>query len=219
MARPGDDSLEDLFKAFPALLGRPATAAERKAFDRYAELLVLWNRTHHLTALRSRSAIGRGLFLDSLLFLALLPSGPKRVVDIGAGAGIPGVPLRIADDEIALTLVESRRKPVSFLHALVRDLQLADVEIHHGRAEALTTQMPELAGSYDFAVTRAVRLDGQFIDGAMKYLKPGGKLVTSGPPSGDPQPVVNWPGNLDWKTISFAKIGIVRRFFIGSRED
>ena len=93
MARARDDSLDDLFKAFPALLGRPATALERKAFDRYADLLVLWNRTHHLTALRSRLAIGRGLFLDSLLFHALLPLGAKRVVDIGAGAGIPGVPL------------------------------------------------------------------------------------------------------------------------------
>jgi len=163
-------------------------------------------------------AIGRGLFLDSLLFHALLPLGAKRVVDIGAGAGIPGVPLRIADNEISLTLIESRRKPVSFLHALVRDLQLTNVEIHHGRAEVLTTEVPELEGSYDFVVTRAVRLDGQFIDGAMKYLKPGGKLLTSGPPSGDPQPVVNWPGNFDWKTISFAKIGITRRFFIASRD-
>ena len=217
MARARDDSLEDLFKAFPALLGRPATAAERAAFDRYADLLVLWNRTHHLTALRSRSAIGRGLFLDSLLFRALLPPGSKRVVDIGAGAGIPGVPLRIADSEVSLTLVESRRKPVSFLHALVRDLQLADIDIHHGRAEALTAQMPELQGTYDFVVTRAVRLDGRLIDGAMKFLKRGGKLLTSGPPSGEPPPEVNWEGDFSWKTISFAKIGITRRFFIGSK--
>ena len=217
MARARDDSLDDFFKAFPALLGRPATAAERAAFDRYADLLVLWNRTHHLTALRSRSAIGRGLFLDSLLFRALLPPGSKRVVDIGAGAGIPGVPLRIADSEVSLTLVESRRKPVSFLHALVRDLQLADIDIHHGRAEALTAQMPELQGTYDFVVTRAVRLDGRLIDGAMKFLKRGGKLLTSGPPSGEPPPEVNWEGDFSWKTISFAKIGITRRFFIGSK--
>jgi 16S rRNA (guanine527-N7)-methyltransferase len=218
VARARDDSLEELFKAFPSLLGRPATAAERAAFGRYADLLILWNRTHHLTALRSRSAIGRGLFLDSLLFRALLPPGSKRVVDIGAGAGIPGVPLRIADSEVSLTLVESRRKPVSFLHALVRDLQLANVDIHHGRAEVLTTQVPELEGNYDFVVTRAVRLDGLFIDGAMKYLRPGGKLLTSGPPSSEPQPVVDWRGDFSWKTISFDRIGITRRFFIGSKD-
>lgn len=218
MARARDDSLDDFFKAFPALLGRPAAAPERKAFDRYADLLLLWNRTHHLTALRTRAAIGRGLFLDSLLFQALLPSGPKRVADIGAGAGIPGVPLRIADSEISLTLVESRRKPVSFLHALIRDLELTRVEVHHGRAEAVAAELPELMGNYDFVVTRAVRLDSQLIDSAMQYLRPGGRLLTSGPPSSTPQPEVEWNGAFEWKTISFAKIGMMRRFFIASKD-
>jgi 16S rRNA (guanine527-N7)-methyltransferase len=218
VARARDDSLDDFFKAFPALLGRPVTAMERKAFDRYADLLVLWNRTHHLTALRTRAAIGRGLFLDSLLFRALLPPGAKRIVDIGAGAGIPGIPLRISDNEISLTLVESRRKPVSFLHALIRDLQIAQVEIHHGRAEALTAEMPDLRGAFDFVVTRAVRLDGELVDLAMRYLKRGGTLLTSGPPSGAPQPKIEWMGNSEWKTISFAQIGITRRFFIASKD-
>jgi 16S rRNA (guanine527-N7)-methyltransferase len=218
VARARDDSLDDFFKAFPALLGRPATAPEWKAFDRYADLLLLWNRTHHLTALRTRAAIGRGLFLDSLLFQALLPSGAKRVVDIGAGAGIPGVPLRIADSEISLTLVESRRKPVSFLHALIRDLQLTRVEVHHGRAEVLAAKLPDLAGNYDFVVTRALRLDSQLIDSAMQYLRPGGRLLTSGPPSGAPQPQVEWNGAFEWKTISFARIGMMRRFFIATKD-
>jgi len=219
VARARDDSLDDLFKAFPALLGRPATALERRAFDRYADLLILWNRTHHLTALRTRAAIGRGLFLDSLLFRGLLPSGPKRVVDIGAGAGIPGVPLRIVDHEISLTLVESRRKPVSFLHALARDLQLTQVEIHHGRAEALSAEMPELAEKCDFVISRAVKLDSELIDLAMKLLRPGGALLTSGPPSGVSPPHVDWSGNFEWKTISFTGIGLTRRFFIASKAD
>jgi len=219
VARARDDSLDDLFKAFPALLGRPATALERRAFDRYADLLILWNRTHHLTALRTRAAIGRGLFLDSLLFRGLLPSGPKRVVDIGAGAGIPGVPLRIVDHEISLTLVESRRKPVSFLHALARDLQLTQVEILHGRAEALTAEAPELVDKCDFVVSRAVRLDSELIDLAMNLLRPGGALLTSGPPSGVSPPHVDWSGNFEWKTISFTGIGLTRRFFIASKAD
>ena len=125
MARPATDSLEQLFKAFPALLGRAATPTERNAFGRYADLLILWNRTHHLTALKTRPEIGRGLFLDSLLFRAFLPQGPLRVLDIGAGAGIPGVPLRIVEPGLSLTLVESKRKPVSFLNALVRELGMS----------------------------------------------------------------------------------------------
>ena len=218
MARDKDDSLEDLFKAFPALLGRAASAAERKAFGRYADLLTLWNRTHHLTALRTRAAMARGLFLDSLLFRALIPPGANRVVDIGAGAGIPGLPLRIVDSELSLTLVESRRKPVSFLHAAIRELDLTNVEVRHGRAEELTSELPELVGAYDFAVTRAVRLDADFVDQAMTYLKPGGKLLTSGPPTGVPQLAVEWTGRSEWKTISFAKIGMTRRFFVASKE-
>jgi len=217
VARARDDSLDDLFKAFPALLGRSATALERKAFERYADLLIHWNRTHHLTALRTRAAIGRGLFLDSLLFRTLLPSGPKRVVDIGAGAGIPGVPLRIVDHEISLILVESRRKPVSFLHALIRDLQLTQVDVHHGRAEVLAAEMSELAGKCDFVVTRAVRLDTELIDMAMKYLRRGGALLASGPPSGVSPPSVDWDGDFEWKAISFDEIRLTRRFFIASK--
>jgi 16S rRNA (guanine527-N7)-methyltransferase len=140
------------------------------------------------------------------------------VVDIGAGAGIPGVPLRITDSEMSLTLVESRRKPVSFLHALLRDLRLANVEVRHGRAEKLAEELPELVGQYDFVLTRAVRLEGRLIGEAMTYLKPGGKLLTSGPPSGVIQPKVEWPGQSEWKSISFAKIGLTRRFFIASKE-
>ena len=219
MARAGDDSLEDLFKAFPALLGRAATAVERKAFDRYAALLVHWNRTHHLTSLRTRAAIGRGLFLDSLLFKALMPAEANRVADVGAGAGIPGMPLRIVNRELSLTFIESRRKPVSFLHALVRELDLKDIAVHHGRAEDLVAELPELIGRYDFVLTRSVGLTTKFIRTALLYLKPGGQLLASGPPAGSPPPQPNWLGQCEWKTIRFAKIGVTRTFFVALRED
>ena len=147
MARPATDPLGQLFKAFPALLGRAATPAERNAFLRYADLLILWNRTHHLTAFKTRAEIGRGLFLDSLLFRALLPRAPLRVLDIGAGAGIPGVPLRMVEPGLSLTLIESRRKPVSFLHALIRELAMPDISVHHGRAEGVMSEVPELTPS------------------------------------------------------------------------
>jgi 16S rRNA (guanine527-N7)-methyltransferase len=218
VARAGDDSLEDFFKAFPTLLGRAATPVERRAFDRYADLLIHWNRTHHLTSLRTRAAIGRGLFLDSFLFRTLMPAEANRVVDIGAGAGIPGMPLRIVDRKLSLTLIESRRKPVSFLHALVRELELKDVVVHHGRAEGLASELPDLMGKYDLVLTRSVGLTPSFIRSAMPYLKPGGLLLASGPPAGSPQPQPNWPGQCEWKTIRFAKIGLTRTFFVAVRE-
>lgn len=218
MARASADPFGGFFTAFPALLGRAATAAERSAFGRYADLLLLWNRTHHLTSLRSRGEIGRGLFLDSLLFSALLPRGPLRVVDFGAGAGIPGVPLRVVEPRLSLTLIESRRKPVSFLHALVRELDLRDIAVHHGRAESIIMEVSELEGVFDFVVTRAVGVDRSLIEAAMRYLKPGGRLVASGPPAGKTAPDIGWRGPVEWKTVTFPRLGIERVFLTVIKE-
>jgi len=218
VARPATDPLEPLFKAFPALLGRAATAAERGAFGRYADLLILWNRTHHLTALKTRAEIGRGLFLDSLLFKAFLPNGALRVLDIGAGAGIPGVPLRLVEPELDLTLIESKRKPVSFLNALKRELGMADIEVRHGRAESIVVEVRELEGIFDFVLTRAVGLGVNLIETAMTYLRPGGSLLASGPPVvGTERPKIRWNGQAEWKKAEFPKIGMSRMFLVATK--
>ena len=219
MARPAADSLERFFKAFPALLGRAATPAERSAFGRYADLLVRWNRTHHLTALKTRADIGRVLFLDSLLFRALLPERAKNVLDIGAGAGIPGIPLRLIDPAMSLTLIESRRKPVSFLHALTRELALTDISVHHGRAETIASEVPELQGKFDIALTRAVGLKPQVIEMAMAYLKSRGQLIASGPPADTDMPKIDWRGQAEWKTLEFRAIGLARAFLVVTKSD
>ena len=219
MARPAADSLEQFFKVFPALLSRAATPAERNAFGRYANLLVLWNLAHHLTAFKTRAEIGRGLFLDSLLFGALLPRGPLRVLDIGAGAGIPGVPLRMVEPGLSLTLIESRRKPVSFLHALIRDLGMPDITVHHGRAEDVILEVLELTAVFDVVLTRAVGRSAHLIEMAMAYLRPGGRLVASGPPVGSAMPKVDWQGLAEWKTVDFPKIDLSRVFLVVTKED
>jgi len=219
VARPAIDPLEQLFNAFPALLGRAATPAERKAFGRYADLLILWNRTHHLTAFKTRVEIGRGLFLDSLLFRALLPRAPLRVLDIGAGAGIPGVPLRIVEPGLSLTLIESRRKPVSFLHALTRELAMPDIRVYHGRAESVISEVPELLGKFDVVLSRAVGLDAGLLEIAMAYLRTGGRLVASGPPVGSPTPKIKWQGPAEWKTVEFPKISLARAFLTATKLD
>jgi 16S rRNA (guanine527-N7)-methyltransferase len=169
------------------LTGRPVGPDDQRRFQQYLDIFLRWNRTYRMTALDSAGAIVHDLFIDSLLFLPLLPHRPITLVDIGAGAGIPGVPLRLADPAIAVTLIEARRKRVSFLLAVHRQLGLEDVAVREGRAEALVEQEPDLAGGFDVVVARSVGPATALLPLARKYLKPGGLFVVSGPPNPLPQ--------------------------------
>jgi 16S rRNA (guanine527-N7)-methyltransferase len=135
-----------------------------------------------MTALASAREIVQGLFLDSLLFLRVLPPRPLKVVDIGAGSGIPGVPIRLADPTISLTLIEAKRKRVSFLLTACRELDLSDVKVLEGRAERFLEEAPENAGSFDAVVARAVGAEDDLLPLALRYLKPGGVVVLTGSP-------------------------------------
>ena len=217
VARARGENLEALFDAFPIVVGRRATSEERARFERYADLLLLWNRTHRLTGFRSRAAVARGLFLDSLLFRAVLPQGPLRIVDVGAGAGIPGLPLRIVEPMWSLTLIESKRKPVSFLRTLVRELALPDVVIHHGRAADAKIEVPDFAERFDVGVVRAVGNFSELVPVVMRYLKPGGLFVASGPPA---DPAREKPGSLPgskWKIIKYEGLGLSRLFLLAAK--
>jgi 16S rRNA (guanine527-N7)-methyltransferase len=179
---PSADILAELLTAFPILVGRPATGEDRRRFQRYLDLFVQWNRVHRMTALASAREIVQGLFLDSLLFLRVLPPRPLKVVDIGAGSGIPGLPIRLADPAISLTLIEAKRKRVSFLLTACRELDLSDVKVLEGRAERLVEEVPEISGSFDAAVARAVGAQGDLLPLASRYLRPGGVVVLAGSP-------------------------------------
>ena len=184
------DPLDELMAAVQAILGRASGPVDRQRFQQYLDLFLHWNRTHRMTALDSPAAVVRELFADSLLFFPLLPARrPLAVVDIGAGAGIPGLPLRLADPGIGLTLVESRRKRVSFLRAVRRELGLEDVVVEEGRAERLVEESPRLLGAFDAAVARAVGPPETLFRTALKYLKTGGVFVASGAP----RPVAQGP--------------------------
>jgi 16S rRNA (guanine527-N7)-methyltransferase len=138
-----------------------------------------------MTALDTAPAIVRDLFIDSLLFLKVLPQRrPLAVVDIGAGAGIPGLPMRLADPALTLCLVESRRKRVSFLRTVCRELGLADVAVVEGRAEQIVQEDPALNEVFDVAVSRAVGQIDRLSSVALPYLRPGGALIVSASPDG-----------------------------------
>ena len=199
------------------LSGRPIDAAARARFSQYLDLLLLWNRAQNLTGFESAPEIVRGLFEDSLLFLPLLPDRPLRVVDIGAGAGIPGMPLRIIDAGIEVTLIESKRKRVSFLKTVRRELGLEkSVVIEEGRAEVLVSEVVRRDGPFDVAVARAVGNLRQVLPSALQYLKPGGVFIVSAPP---PTRLASLSAESlgEWRILDYPDLGLKRGFFVAER--
>ncbi len=133
------------------------TAAQLAAFDTYAQELMAWNAHTNLTAITEREAIAVRHFADSLSCLTVMRGrlGAGRVIDVGTGAGFPGLPLKIVCPTIHLTLVEATGKKVAFLEHVVAKLGLGQVTFVNERAEAIG-QMPEHREKYDWVLARAV---------------------------------------------------------------
>ena len=122
-------------------------------FQIYLNELLNWNKKVNLTTITDPEEIRLKHFTDSLALLETLPLTNQTVVDIGSGAGFPGIPLKIACPEIKLTLIEARQKKVEFLKHLVKILQLKEVEIIWDRAEQVAKTKREC---FDLAVARAI---------------------------------------------------------------
>ena len=142
----------------------------------YIEELKKWNARINLTALTGDLEIGVKHFLDSLTLAPYL-HGAQRVLDIGAGAGFPGLPLKILSPAIALLLLEASQKKVFFLRNIVRVLKLEGVEIVHGRAEA-SEMKKRYAGSFDLVLSRALADLPTSLHLALPYTKGGGHIVS-----------------------------------------
>ncbi|MFN3478850.1 MAG: 16S rRNA (guanine(527)-N(7))-methyltransferase RsmG, partial [Thermodesulfovibrionales bacterium] len=128
---------------------------------------------YNLTSIRKDDDIIIKHFLDSLLYLKALPEGKIAVMDIGSGAGFPGIPLKIIRPEIRLFLVEPSRKKAGFLMHIVKTLRLEDVEVIEKRIE-------DVSGlKVDVALTRALFDIGDFYKRACHLLKEGGRLILS----------------------------------------
>lgn len=140
-------------------LGFKLSDSHLAAFEVCYRELVDWNRRFNLTAITDWDGVLVRHFLDSLSCLKALPraelTGGARVIDVGAGAGFPGLALKIVCPGMRLTLLEATRKKVTFLEHMVRVLELKDVEVVHGRAETLGHDTLHRE-QYDWALARAV---------------------------------------------------------------
>jgi 16S rRNA (guanine527-N7)-methyltransferase len=188
-------------------------------FRLYLEHIIAWSRAQRITGFKTPGEMVDNLIVDSLLFLPLLPARPCRVVDIGSGVGVPGLPLRIADPDISLTLIEARRKRASFLKSVVRALGLLDVEVLQGRAEQLAREQPELAGSCDAVVMRMVGRVDDVVPVAAAYLRVGGRCVISAPPPTKTRyPAPHIPGfTVETRRTVLAELGLERTFLVFAR--
>ena len=115
-------------------LGQPLPTNASERLLAYLELLAKWNRTFNLTALRDPARMISHHVLDSLAVRPHLPPGP--LADIGSGAGLPGIPLAIAEPARHVTLNDANQKKTSFLRQAVIELGLRNAEVHQGRAES-----------------------------------------------------------------------------------
>ena len=172
-------ALRTLASGAEQILERPLTQVQIESFLKYLELLTKWQKAQRLVGSAEPGWIVENLFLDSLLFLKVLPMATQSLVDIGSGAGIPGLPIKIVEPSLAVTLVESRQRRVSFLRAVVRELGLGGVEVIGERLENLVDR---LRGRFDVATMRCSGDPASIVSVALEIVKPGGTVVAAGSP-------------------------------------
>ncbi len=148
--------MEKLVKDIRALVGIQLTTRQIAAFKKYEETLLAWNQKYNLTAIRDADGIRGKHFLDSITcMLAWKENPPEHLIDIGTGAGFPGIPLKIIMPRMQLTLVESVGKKLDFCKHVSDVLALENVTFIQARAEELGLSRTHRE-KYDWAVARAV---------------------------------------------------------------
>ena len=159
-------------------LGFPLTDRQKEQYERYFELLVEWNEKINLTAITEKDEVYLKHFYDSVapILQGLIENQPIRLLDIGAGAGFPSLPMKILFPELDVTIIDSLNKRINFLHLLAEELGLSGVHFYHGRAEDFA-QDKAFRAQFDFVTARAVARMQVLSELTIPYLKVGGRLI------------------------------------------
>lgn len=175
----------DLFKNRLSQLNIDLTDAQINQFNQYYEMLVETNKVMNLTAITEYDEVLLKHFIDSLAvsvvpeFLELLELSKKqeiRLIDVGTGAGFPGVPLKIAFPSFSVDLLDSLNKRINFLQNVISNLNLDDIDAFHGRAED-QARLVDFRENYDLCVSRAVANLATLSEYCLPFIKKDGLFV------------------------------------------
>ncbi len=147
-------------------------------FETYKKLLVEWNEKMNLTAILDDEGVAIKHFLDSISCLEEIGySEVKSIIDIGTGAGFPGIPMKIMNNQLEVTLLDSLKKRTIFLEEVSDKLGFDDIHVIHGRAEDFAKE-ESYRESYDYAVSRAVARLNILCEYCLPFVKVGGYFVS-----------------------------------------
>ena len=158
--------------------GIELTDRQKDQFERYFELLVEWNEKINLTAITEKNEVYLKHFYDSIapVLQGLIDNQELKLLDIGAGAGFPSLPMKIIYPQLDVTIIDSLNKRINFLKLLAEELKLDKVHFYHGRAEDLA-QDKAFRAQFDLVTARAVARMQVLSELTIPYLKVGGKLL------------------------------------------
>lgn len=155
------------------IFGLEPSESQVERFGLYLSELQRWNRSINLTAIHNPDQVTVKHFVDSFSLIPLLEKG-ERLLDVGSGAGLPGLAIAIMRDDLSITSLDAVDKKVRFQRHITRLLELGHVAVVHGRVEQLAEEQP---GQYDVVTSRAFRDIERFAALVWKLLRPGGRLV------------------------------------------
>lgn len=168
---------EEMIKSAAASIGTVLSEIQVQQFIRYYEILVEWNSFMNLTGITEFEEVVQKHFVDSLALCQAIDLGQvKTLIDIGTGAGFPGIPLKIAYPHLQVTLLDSLQKRIKFLDEVIGQLELDDIETIHGRAEDYAKPSMKRE-KYDVCVSRAVANLSSLSEYCLPYVKVGGYFI------------------------------------------
>ena len=176
--------MSKIFEKRAADLGIILSDEMKRQFSKYYEMLVEWNKVMNLTGITEYEEVYEKHFLDSICIVKafsekniFLSDTTKKVIDIGTGAGFPGIPLKIVFPDMDITLLDSLNKRINSLNAVIEELGLSGIDTIHGRAEDYAKNQQHRE-KYDLCVSRAVANLSTLSEYCVPFLKRGGYFIS-----------------------------------------